>query len=430
MTLKHKILILNLLAILFLILLIFKLYNDRLEIYKFYFYGSFLFLFIIINFIIIFYFKKKVFFQNYILILFSCLFSVYCIELLLLISNNISKKNYEINQKKYQGTVESPKKIFLENFKENEKIFISLSPNDLNSYQNELNFFFTSFSNEINFLCKEADGKIFFRSDRFGFNNIDKLWDIVGTPIFLGDSFVQGWCVKNENNFVNKFTNLNINLGIQNSGPLIQYAILREYLKKISNTKIYWFFYEGNDLEDLSIEKQNKILRKYLISKKFSQNLTERQDEINLVNKKIREAIKSNKIKNVKNKNFYFKNLKNFIALKNIRTELNNKFFIFILYNQIILKTKSLLVEKNIELNVVYLPSYERYINKKLFQNYKYNKILKILSSNNINVIDLKKNFFDKKKNIKKFYAFGESYHFSNLGHSRIASFLKKNLRD
>lgn len=430
MTLKYKILILNLLTILFLILLTFKFYSDRVEIYKLYFYGLILFLFIIINFIIIFYFKNKFYFQNYTLILFSCLFSLYCIELFLLISNNISKKNYEINQNRYQDKVESPKKIFLKNFKKKDKIFISLSPHDLNSYQNELSFFFTSFSNKINFLCKEENGKIYFRSDRFGFNNVDKSWDIPGTPIFLGDSFVQGWCVKNENNFVNKFTNLNINLGIQNSGPLIQYAILREYLKKISNTKIYWFFYEGNDLGDLSVEKQNKILRKYLMSEKFSQNLTERQDEINLVNKKIRDIIASNKIKNVKNKNSSFKYLKNFITLKNIRTELNNKFFIYILYNQIILKTKKLLAEKNVELNVVYLPSYERYKDKKLFQNYKYNKILKILSSNNINVIDLKKNFFDNKKNIKKYHAFGDSYHFNNLGHSKIASFLKKNLRD
>ena len=92
---------------------------------------------------------------------------------------------------------------------------------------------------------------------------------------------------KLKKNFVNKFNAKSLNLGIQNTGPLVQFAILKEYLKFTKPKKIIWFYYEGNDYDDLNHEKRNKILRKYLINNLFSQQLTRRQIEIDAQNNKI-----------------------------------------------------------------------------------------------------------------------------------------------
>ena len=49
----------------------------------------------------------------------------------------------------------------------------------------------------------------------------------------------------------------------------------------------------GNDLGELDVELLNNILVKYLENKKFSQNLINKQNEINL---KVDEKISSEKI--------------------------------------------------------------------------------------------------------------------------------------
>ena len=71
-----------------------------------------------------------------------------------------------------------------------------------------------------------------------------------------------------------------LNLGMGGSGPLIEYAIMKEYFPK-KTKNIIWFYYEGNDLDDIENEK-NKILLKYLNDKNFSQDLKNRQNEIDI----------------------------------------------------------------------------------------------------------------------------------------------------
>ena len=46
--------------------------------------------------------------------------------------------------------------------------------------------------------------------------------------------------------------------------------------------RVLWFFYEGNDLEDLNIEKNNKLLIKYFTNENFTQNL--KMNQIKLIN--------------------------------------------------------------------------------------------------------------------------------------------------
>ena len=58
----------------------------------------------------------------------------------------------------------------------------------------------------------------------------------------------------------------------------MSYSTLKEYFKKSKN--IIYLYYEGNDLHNLKNELRNKILKNYFDDENFSQNLKEKQSEI------------------------------------------------------------------------------------------------------------------------------------------------------
>ena len=96
-------------------------------------------------------------------------------------------------------------------------------------------------------------------------------------------------CVNRPNDIPSVIRNLTkknvINLGYRGNGPLIEYATLREYLfKPVKN--LIWVYYE-NDLKDLHNELKNETLKNYIKNDNFSQNLLLKQNNINLLNKKL-----------------------------------------------------------------------------------------------------------------------------------------------
>ena len=96
-------------------------------------------------------------------------------------------------------------------------------------------------SNSKTFVCNENGYYSIFQSDRYGFNNPDEEWDENQIDyLLLGDSFTQGSCLNRPYDIGSQlriFSNKSVlNLGYGSTGPLIQYAILREYLKKKTKT--------------------------------------------------------------------------------------------------------------------------------------------------------------------------------------------------
>ena len=47
-------------------------------------------------------------------------------------------------------------------------------------------------------MCNESGSYVIYESDRFGFNGPDELWDRPVVIALVGDSFVEGWCVRRE----------------------------------------------------------------------------------------------------------------------------------------------------------------------------------------------------------------------------------------
>ena len=256
--------------------------------------------------------------------------------------------------------------------KKNENVKVVVFPS---SYTNEKKLFpLSSYSNAETVFCNENGYYSTYVSDRYGFNNPDKEWEAKEVEYLLvGDSFTNGACVNRPDDISSILRELSkksvLNSGYSSNGPLIEYATLREYMKK-NVKKVLWMYYEGNDLGELDVELLNNILVKYLENKKFSQNLINKQNEINL---KVDEKISSEK--NIRLKSTIFK----FIKLTKVR-------YLFVVkpqqiirpeFKQVLLSAKNLVKQNNSKLYIVYLPEYARY--KSNFDNTNYLKIKKFL---------------------------------------------------
>ena len=138
-------------------------------------------------------------------------------------------------------------------------------------------------ANKVTVLCNESGSYVTYLSDERGFHNPKGIWRSSRVEIAaLGDSFVQGYCVPSEANFVSRIRGRYptiLNIGMAGEAPLLMLATMQEYLPSFRPKIVLWFYYEGNDLRDLSDEKKSRLLMRYL-KDDFSQGLVARQNEV------------------------------------------------------------------------------------------------------------------------------------------------------
>ena len=386
--------------------------NDK----TFYFYLVTLFLKLIFcNLIIFFFFDKKNLKKYSFIIFFTLLFGIYLSESFLVLKYNLNKQTslfeyykQEIKKDKNQVVVVPPMQHF-----------------------NELNIFpLSGISKKKTINCNEHGYFSSYISDRFGFNNPDNVWDSNDpTTLIVGDSFAHGACVNRPYDLVSllreKTKENYINIGYGDNGPLIELASLREFWQE-GIKDVYWFYYEGNDLEGIIKEKQNHILMKYLQNSYFSQNIRSKQSEIDLMAKNLikikfdeKKILKKNRnliykiiqfLKINKTRNLFIIKKNNIIHPKNT-LELEN----------IILAANEFTQNKNSKFYFIYLPEYSRY-EELNYDTSNYIKIKKILSSNKINFIDVVE-IFDKEKKEPSFYFANQKIsHYNHEGYNLIAS--------
>jgi len=135
--------------------------------------------------------------------------------------------------------------------------------------------------------CNESGIWRYFETDNHGFNNPILNVSDGGKKslILLGDSFTEGFCVDVGNDIGNKLREQSfnvMNLGKASGGVLPAKAILREYRYKddFHPDFIVYFLYTANDLYDTNNEYNNEVFQRYLSNDHFSQNLINRQDEV------------------------------------------------------------------------------------------------------------------------------------------------------
>ena len=318
----------------------------------------------------------------------------------------------------------------------------------------------SSFSNSSIFTCNENGYYPIINTDRFGFYNDDKVWEKPIDIVFVGDSFTAGSCVNIEDNIVYNFKqnvkdkNI-INLGTPGSFPLLDLIKLKEYIFDSSNNqkpkKIYWLFYEGNDLRELNNFKKNynrTYMFEYLTNISFSQNLLINDE---LRNKELNKSLdyvlnlmkNKNKFKNIEQYKFY-----HFLTFAKIRTFVLRSFFsekqefdhkVLDLFEEIIIQANNLVLKNNGELIFVYLPSIERYSKFKVF-NYKinntslfdkkikYREINDIIKKQNMKIIDIKKDLFDKFNDPLQLFPDRKHHHYNIEGYKLISNYLYNKL--
>lgn len=148
-------------------------------------------------------------------------------------------------------------------------------------------------------LCTVRGKAMYYQSDKYGFHNPSAAWDGPVDVDLVGDSYAQGQCIPDPKNFAAllrpKFKRM-INTSISGNGPLIQLATLREYVEPLAPPEVIWFYFEGNDMKNLSDEMLAPVLKNYLTDKDFKQNLRENSQAVDrVVREYVEQAILTEK---------------------------------------------------------------------------------------------------------------------------------------
>ena len=347
--------------------------------------------------------------------------------------NETLKKKYYQNQTGKKWDTRSKIEVYEDLKKKDNEIALFVSPREyLNKNYPILGLSGISISKTIH--CNENGYYSIYQSDRYGFNNPDEEWDKKEIEYLLvGDSFTHGACVNRPNDIPSIFRILSnksvLNLGSENNGPLLEYASLREYLN--SNVKkVIWIYYEGNDLKNLHVEINEKILMNYINDLTFTQNLKLKQSEINdlainIIKKKRNKTGEKKKIKEI-----FKKKLINFISFSKTRVSIFPPPPPKLIpeFKKILELTKDLTNKNNSKLYFVYLPAYYRYKDN----NYKanYDLIKKTINELNIPFIDIHKEVFEKEKNPLRFFPFEQAAHYNVEGYKKVSEIIYKFTKD
>ena len=139
-------------------------------------------------------------------------------------------------------------------------------------------------SNSFTVLGNESGYYPIINTDEHGFNNPKGLYKNKNLDIILiGDSFTEGKSVRDDENIganLRKKKFSVINLGKSGNGPLIELASLNEFASILKPKILLWLYFAENDLGDLEKELKSSFLKEYIKNQNFSQNLINRQLEI------------------------------------------------------------------------------------------------------------------------------------------------------
>lgn len=146
---------------------------------------------------------------------------------------------------------------------------------------------------ELTVLCNESGTTIGYRADSLGFRNPGDIWEpIYPEYALVGDSFTQGFC-RSEPETIASLLRANqlrvVNAGVTGAGPLTEAGVVREFISKVKPHTVFWLFYEGNDLIDISSESKTDLAR--YADTAYSQNLIARKTAIARVEKRFADSL-------------------------------------------------------------------------------------------------------------------------------------------
>ena len=411
--------------------LIYVLYKSELvhngvyrDYYKIYYYFSF-FLIVLLS---VFYYLKVLYLKYFLIISLSIILALYLFQAYqVFYLNQYYKTKTYFNETGKQYDKRAIYEIYLDNLAAGNEKTVSVPPKYFTKKKN-VNFHpLSSISKSQTIHCNENGYFSEHLTDRYGFNNPDLVWDKeVIDYLIIGDSFARGACVNRGYDIASKLRKYSkknvITIGFDSNGPLTSFASLREYSTKKTKSVI-WLYHEDSDLNDLNLEYENKILKKYLGDENFSQNLREKQKLIDetitkIIEEKILETKKENKNydKSIKFlKLFYIRNAFFPLRTSSLNLQPDEKF------KEVVKTIKKFTNKNNLDLYFVYLPDYIRYA-KKYDHNHNHLKnIEKIMIENKIEFINIDELVFKKIDNPFDLFPFKMKGHYNTEGYERVS---------
>lgn len=283
-------------------------------------------------------------------------------------------------------------------------------------------------SNKTTVYGNESGEYLIYKSDRYGFHNPDSQWDFQTIEWLLtGDSFAHGANVKPGQEIAAQLRSISdnsaISLGIGGNGPLLEYAALIEYGKILKPKKVLWVYFEGNDLtSNLKIEKSNPLLMQYM-KDGFTQNLINRQEEIDSSLEKyiMKEKMRAEKQPLLSNHLW----IRLHLVRKLLGVDLE---FDIPLFSKILTKAKAEVEAWGGEIYFVYLPEYNRYSSPVLShdQYKRKSEIKKTLKSLDIPVVDIHQEVFFSHPDKLALFPLRIPGHYNADGYSRVANAIIK----
>jgi hypothetical protein len=261
--------------------------------------------------------------------------------------------------------------------------------------------------------------------------------------VALGDSFTHGYCVPPAQNFValiRQRHSATLNLGIAGDGPLLMLATLTEYATSLKPKVVLWFYFEGNDLDNLQREANSAVLRGYLTDG-YSQHSLMRYDDIDrgMVNQIPRLRAEGQRLRAQRLNRPLAENLNQFAKLSMLRLQLglvgrvepgsasafenaNMERF-----RDVLLRARTRVERWGGRLVFVYLPDWDRYAGNTTLAAMKHGEVIATARGLGIPVIDVDSAFLAHGDPLS-FFPFRRPGHYNAPAHRVVAEAVLKAL--
>ncbi|RKZ48875.1 MAG: hypothetical protein DRR16_25600 [Candidatus Parabeggiatoa sp. nov. 3] len=300
-------------------------------------------------------------------------------------------------------------------------------------------------SQKTTVLCNENGEWAIYESDEHGFNNPTGLFEEGIDLLFVGDSFAHGDCVKQGESIVGKMRRMSgmrvISLGSGASGPLIEFASLKEYGQPLKPKYVLWMYSEGTDQWDFKQEQQSPLLLKYRDSQ-FSQHLISRQSEIDSLLSQ--DVQKKSEKKRQEQKTIHIRQLFKIVRLLHLRHKFKPSIppwttpsapsaQTWLLFTELLEKAQNFTSSWGGQLYFVYVPTWARYAYAKDVEPASFhhrNRVLSIVKELNIPIIDIHEKVFAVHSDPMSLYPFRVKGHYTNEGNHLVAQAIHAYLKE
>jgi len=290
--------------------------------------------------------------------------------------------------------------------------------------------------NKSTLLCNESGYFSSYLSDRHGFNNPDYEWNLSKNKwVLVGDSFTHGSCVNEGKDIASKIRTINendqsvLNLGLSATGPLSYFAILKEYAYLVKPSKVFFIYYEGNDLDKNFQTDKNSAIISYL-DEEFRNDWINKKETLNNILNNELSRLNNNYLQTTKNKKSFLLKFKRVLKFSYIRkffqidgTSVEQDVYIDPIFREILIKSRDFVNSWKGEFYFVYLPQFSRYTDGSINHD-KYRKkeeLINLVKSLDIDVIDIHKLVFLNSENPRNLFPFEIIGHYNVDGYDRVA---------